>query len=489
MTPPPDPEQRPLRRRAGRCLLAVAPLLVAAPAAAETDFEGAADARLAGELESGRPTVTRRGASLETDDDERLVLLVGLDAQAYLGDHVDLGARVDTGDLTWARGADFTIGGVPPGTEAQETGFLREAWVGFEVGDEVVGRLEAGKHRLTLGDGLLLDGYGLGASAGVDTPVIEARAGLAWIGAELRPSGPPLLFAEFGARLGDTLHLGLLWARDTGFAEEARDEIEAQIDLRALQTALARERAGRTALDCLDPPLAVTLDSTLHWLGATAEAEWTGGRASATWLTGFGELGVSARLQNETCIEFLERRGRPTERAQRLDVLGHAASAEARHHVGGPFYPGLFALWLRGDDEGGEYDGFLAIAPYPVRPALFFDVGATTSLRTQRAATPGVLGHGLRAVGPTLLFAPTEDFSADLTLAWLAADTPNPATGGSTYGQEVDVRLDLDLARSVSLFGEAAVARLGDFYAPAGGTHLRIALGVSAEARTSHDDD
>lgn len=463
--------------------------LLATPAgiagASGIEVTGAADAHLVGEIERGRPTLLRRGDLQSTTDAERVVAIGGLEGRARFGDFVDGGLRFDTGDLTFTRGEGFSVGGVTLTDEARETWFLREAWLGIESDDETGGRAEVGKRRLTLGDGLLLDGYALGPSFEVFGPGAEARAGLGWIGAEVRPTGAPLVYVEASAAVGASVNVSLLWARDTGFAEEARAEIEAQLDLRALQTALARERTGRTALDCLTPPLAVALDSTLHWLGATLEADWPGGRGALTWVTGVGDVGVTARLTNETCVAFLERRGRATARAQRLDVLGHAASLSARHHVGGPFYPGVFALYLTGDETGGDYDGFLAIAPYPARPALFFDVGAARGVRTPRAATPGVMGRGLRAAGPTLLFAPTEDLSADVTLAWLEADVPNPATGGTTYGQEVDVRVDFDATRAVSLFGELAAARLGDFYPDAGGLHLRAALGVSAAVETA----
>jgi len=475
------------RRRTSRRAadLGAAALLTAsagAAGAAEVHLSGEADAHLVGEVERGRPTVLRRGDEQVTTDAERIVANAGVAGRVHLGEFVDGGLRLDTGDLTWSRGEGFTVGGVTLTDEARETWFLREAWVGVESDEETGGRVELGKRRVTLGDGLLLDDYALGPVVEVFGPSLEGRAGLGWIGEALRPAGAPLVYVEASAAVGTSLSVSLLWARDTGFAEEARAEIEAQLDLRALQRALARE--GRATLDCLTPPLAVALDSTLHWMGATLEAEWTGGRGAATTVVGVGDLGMTARLTNETCVALLERRGRATTQSRRHDVRGHAASLAARHHVGGPFYPGIFALYLSGDDPGGDYDGFLAIAPYPERPTLFFDVGAARSVRTPRAATPGVMGRGLRAAGPTLLLAPTEDLSAEVTLAWLESDKPNPATGGTTYGQEVDLRVDFDVSRAVTVFGELAAAHLGDFYPDADGVHLRAAVGLSAGVET-----
>ncbi len=428
----------------------------------------ALDARLAGDVERDRPFVSGSGAQTTFEHSERLTASFGAEGELWLGDHVSLGGRVDTGDLTWATDG-FTISGRDAAEEARETAFVREAWVAFEVGEDTLLRLEAGRRRATLGAGLLLDDFALGGTAELTRGPLGVRAGALVPGPDLVPAGPPVLFGSVEYAFGVAGRVALLYARDTGAGEEVQADVARQFDLRALEAAAQRGRQGSAVAGaCLDPPPSTSVDAVLNWVGAEFEHQFAGLQLEAAWLTVFGHFDVDARLENERCIELLTRRGRPTSRHAETEALGHAASLSARYHLSGPWYPGVFGVWMSGNagepGTGGDYEGFLAIAPYPTRPDLFFDVGATSSVRTDRAATAGINGRGVWAFGPTLLFAPTEDLSFEATFAWLFADEPNPATGGSGYGPEVDLRIDLDLDRHFSLFAAGAVTPLGDFY-------------------------
>jgi hypothetical protein len=438
------------------------------------------DARVAGEIERGRPFVSGDGASTDFEDTERLTASVGAEGELWLGDHVSLGGRVDTGDLSWASDG-FSISGRKAGEEARKTAFVREAWAAFEFGDAATFRAEAGRRRATLGAGLLLDDLALGGTLELTRGPLGLRAGALVPGPDLVPAGPPVLFATAEYAFGASGRFALLFARDTGAGDEVQADVARQIDLRALDAAAQRgRRASGVAGACLDPPPSTQVDAVLHWLGAEFEHQVAGLQVEAAWLTVFGHFDVDARLENARCVELLARRGRATSRHAETEALGHAASLEARYRLSEAWYPGFFGLWMSGNagkpGAGGDYEGFLSIAPYPARPDLFFDVGATSSVRTDRAATAGINGRGVLALGPTLLFAPTEDLSFEGTFAWLLADEPNPATGGRDYGPEIDLRIDFDLNRDFSLFATGAVTPLGDFH-PERRTSWQAALG------------
>jgi hypothetical protein len=440
----------------------------------------ALDARLAGDVERDRPFLSGDGAHTHFEDTQRLTASAGAEGELWLGDHVSLGGRVDTGDLTWATDG-FTISGRDAAEEARETAFLREAWVAFEVGEDTGFRAEAGRRRATLGAGLLLDDFALGGTAELTHGPFGVRTGALVPGPDLVPAGPPIFFATLEYAFGAAGRVALLYARDTGAGDEVEADVARQFDLRALDAAAQRGRqASAVAGACLDPPPSTSVDAVLNWVGAEFEHQFAGLKVEAAWLTVFGHFDVDARLENERCIELLTRRGRPTSRHAETEALGHAASLGARYHLSGPWFPGFFGLWMSGNagkpGAGGDYEGFLSIAPYPTRPDLFFDVGATSSVRTDRAATSGINGRGVWAFGPTLLFAPTEDLSFEATFAWLFADETNPATGGRDYGPEVDLRIDLDLDRRFSLFAAGAVTPLGDFH-PERRTAWQAALG------------
>ena len=443
-------------------------VVLGAPGGAEAQLvPWSVDARLVGELERDRPYVSPDGRDVEFESTERLVLNAGVEGERWLGEHFGLGGRADTGDLTLAP-EGFSVSGRPLSEEAERTAFLRELWLAFEAGDETTVRLEAGRRRLSLGHDLLLDNYTLGGNVEVEHGALTARLGAAQPGADLVPSGPPVYYATLGYAL-DAGDLELLYARDTGAADEVQADVARQVNLSAFANAVGRRAKGQAiAVACLEPPPSTEVGSVLHWVGVSLEHAFRGGQFEAAWLTVFGHFDVETRLKNEQCIDRLERLGRPTSRTTRTDVLGHALSVDARYHLRGPWFPGLFAVWMSGNGakagSGGDYDGFLSIAPFPRRPVIFFDVGATSSVRTDRAATPGVNGRGVLAAGPTLLLAPTEALSFDATAAWLQADKPNPATNASAYGVEFDLRTDWDFSETGSFFAEVGALRMGDFH-------------------------
>lgn len=457
------------------------------PAAARAlDAEWAFDAVSAAEVERSRPYVSADGTLVDFEDTTSVLLRIGGQGEVFLGESVSLGGRLDSGDLTFqAQAPRFSIGGRSAEEEARETAFLREAWAAVEWGEDVTVRLEAGRTRLTLGAGLLLDTEVTGGRVDVDWAPWTLGLGAAIPSPALVPEGPPVLFLTLERSFDAGGRAALLYARDTGAADDVQGEVSRQVDLKALERAADRARAGQSAApSCLEPPPTTRVESVMHWLGLELEHTFPGGQLAFAWLTGFGEFDVEVRLANQRCIQLLERRGRATSRTATTEVLGHAAAAQARLKATESMYPGLFVVWLSGNagrpGTGGDYEGFLAIAPFPERPALFFDVGATSSVRTDRAATPGINGRGVLGAGPTLLFAPTEDVSAELVLAWLLADEPNPATSSRDYGPEADLRFDWDVGRRVSVFARGAATPLGAFFPE---RHLvwQASMGVQAD--------
>lgn len=459
------------------------------PAAAQTG-RWRADGRVLGEVEGDRPELAPNGREGRLADHERLSLRAGLEGELWLGEHLTLGGRTDTGDLTLTDG-DWTLNGRPLedlDDEAGETAFVREAWARLEArpGESSALGLEAGKRRLTLGAGLLLDDTTLGLVADFTRGPFEVRAGFGWPGPELVPPGPPVVHVRAAWAFGFLSRAELLYARYTGTAEAFEEDLARYVEVRALEAAAQRGRAAAlAAAACLEPPPDTDVASVMHWLGAELSWSFPGGQVEAAWLTGFGQVEVDARLRNAACVAVLERRGRATSLRSETEVLGHAATVNARTHLEGALddlWPGLFGIWLSGNagrpGEGGDYEGFVSVAPYPERPTLFFDVGASSSLRTPRAATAGILGRGVLGGGPTLLWAPTETLSAELLLAYLIADTPNPGTDGEAYGPEGDLRVDWDAVDFLSVFASFEAARLGSFY-PVSGTHWRAAAGVA----------
>ncbi len=480
--------------------IVAAALPVAARPAALT-LHGAADGRLEGESDRGQPQVSPDGAEATRVSAFRLATLLGLRGDLTWGHHVSGGARLDTGDLayTWGDTPDvgLTSNGVRVADEARDTAFVREAWLALEVGETASVRVEAGKDRLTLGDGLLLDAEPTGLGLAARWDAASLGGGLTWPGVELLPPGPPVVYAQAEMDGGETGRLGLVWARYTGTGSDLHDEIAAAVDSAAFTRVLQRQRLGRAAaLACLDPPPSVTASSVLNWLGGTFDVSVPHGQLSGALLFDFGHFDTTAQLENARCVAFLEGKKRPTAKTVRTDARGHAAALRGRFHAGGPYYPGFFGLWLSGQAgkaAQGDYGGFLAISPAPERPRLFFDAAAGSTARTFRTATSGVAGRGVIAVGPTLLYAPSERLSVDLTAAWLVADEANPATGSGDLGEEADLRADWELQPAFALFGEVDLLRQGAFYPrtpdPVPGTaEVRFAFGLSFDTDSESGD-
>lgn len=168
-----------------------------------------------------------------------------------------------------------------------------------------------------------------------------------------------------------------------------------------------------------------------------------------------------------------------------LDLGGWAAQATVDYGVGERMGIGAFAFGLSGDEvprfleqERSEYAAFVGVAPYWTWTGLFFSGGVAQSFYAGRASGAGVNGHGVFGGGASWEWS--NDWSlAQVKAAYLRAMAPSPPPpfggGGSTYGTETDLRVELFIQEWMTLAGEVDVLLPGDFF-PRGDVALRALM-------------
>ncbi len=411
-------------------------------------------------------------------DDDDLLLYAAVGVELRWGAHLEGALSAATGALVWREG-EVLADGRPFADEAEETGFLRDAWLHGTLGDAAV---EAGRRRLRVGGGLLIDEIATGAAARYDADPVGAEIGAWWVGRSLEPEGQPLALVR--ARwLPDFLSEVYVFGAATRYTDDlARALAQPAID--RILVGLGPV-AGAVADLALAECARIDADFTLGWVGAGAELILDGGSLRAHGAVGLGEgaLRGTPRADAPLACRALVGREVLERRVDRdLSVRSAGVTVEARLHRWSTLYPGVFAIWLTG--QGGDFDdqlgAFLAPAPFLARPRLFFGAGLGSSLQGRAPAAAGVSGRGVRLFGASLLWAPTQTIEINLDAATLWADTDDALADGRHYGEEVDLWGRWRVTDAVALRAEVDALWLGAFY-PEDGVWWQAVAGVEAE--------
>ncbi len=479
-------------------------LLLAAPGG--VDLDGWVRGGVLAVVERDRP-----------DDVLRFDLDTGLDREGYLAPRLDeglLGIFFDGGGgLRWGDLLAFRLSlgtGVEDRSvsgrrsfseELEKTGLLREARL--EILDPWFQALtlRLGKTRLRVAKGLVLDEYALGGALEVELPPdLQVEVGAWWPGRDLEPAFGPLLLGRASLGFHDASELFVFGATvldDGGGAEELVRTFFDLITLRRFEDGemgqLQAELFDFVAHSC------TTIDASFTplWFGGGVDLLVGDHMVNATGVLGRGDGRIRIEGDREACEAALEEVLPDPEDRQRalralsstvptadleLDLVSFAVDLEWRWRATSWLYPGAFFVWLSGEDfdDPEHFTVFQAPAPWVDRPRLFFGAGLGAGLDARNATSAGVIGHGVRAPGLTLLTAPHDRVEIRLLWAWLDADVAGPWSDDRSYGYELDTTLRWDFIDQVSLELRYDLVELDAFY-PVEGRWWRASSVLSAE--------
>ncbi|MEZ4466103.1 MAG: hypothetical protein R3F60_00325 [bacterium] len=361
-----------------------------------------------------------------------------------VGPRIELSALFDTHVMEWKDG-EVLAGGRPLGDEVAETALLREArlrlWLPAGLS------LEAGKGRVRLGEGLIFDHYAAGLALGVDAPPFSLQIGVLWPGRDLVPDRPALVHARLAAHLDLTRSLFVFAAGDAPDAAVGGDSLRDLVAAVApASSALARcaDLRGDSVRAFFGGGLDFLLED--HWITAVGILQ-----------LGQADIEVYARERSDCGVGVR----RILELFPRVDapVRAFALDASWRVRASSLLFPGAFGTWLSGDDDplAGRWTVFAPPAALVGRTALFFNAGPP--ILDQTLEVSGLDARGVRAVGASLLVAPSAELEVTGVVAWL-----EPDEGPGSYGAEYDLKARWRPDEAWEVQAEAAVLDEGDFF-------------------------
>jgi hypothetical protein len=365
--------------------------------------------------------------------------------------------------------AELTSNGRPLADEVEATLLVREAYAALSFGRAGFATVRAGRKRVSVGDGFVYDDYATGAELALDLGAVGPPLALTLSLFQPTRDTPGTVegISPLVALRADWLpslfeHAGLFAAvhrdRTGSVAELFRGAIVERTVEHLAQTTVDTQEyqdAARNLLLVLALPL--ESDATLAWLGTSGSlAPFRGQRLRWTAALLGGRVDrVTAAGGALVWTEDVSLRGRLL--SLRWDTsLGETfgLGASFLHLSGGTFTRGT----------GGEYGGFLGIAPFVTATNLFFGGGLSESFAARQSAAPGVNGRGVTAPGLSVAFDPTESLGLELKAAYLTAPVEGPF-GGRVYGTELDLVLSWSPRDWLVVGAELDVLWPGDFFA------------------------
>ena len=376
--------------------------------------------------------------------------------------------------------------------EARETWLIRSLGVELFADDGRSWSIVAGKQRLTIGSGLLVDTVALGADGIFEGEIFGLKMGAWWPGRRAIPDGWPVVRAEVEWRPDLFVRLRLFGAATRFDDEQGRRLVEPAVRSslrrnarRLVEQLFGEDPPGAAGAQTID--LAAVANQLLrcvgfraevvpHWLGLEAEALLDGHTLRATAVLGGGRA-ETAPLVDAGCprlAELAERLVPP----RRFDLAGGGVDVRWRARLVESLYVGAFAVGMSGQPAGQgldrieRFEALLAPAPLLDRPGLFFDGGLGADLGERPAVAYGYDARGVLGGGPTLLLVPHPALEVDLLGAPLWT-----ATAHDFYGFELDASLRWQPLDALVVRARGAWLWPGVFFED-GGPWYRLALSL-----------
>ncbi|MEW6684152.1 MAG: hypothetical protein AB1451_14735 [Nitrospirota bacterium] len=324
------------------------------------------------------------------------------------------------------------------------TRFIDEAWLKASRGSSWI---KAGKQRLVIGRGLVLDSYQPAVAGNLAVGTTSPRVDVKAFSAGLDEDGV--------LREDQSLYAGGRVDLSFPFAGRVSVSVSRLWDRNATIPTLLPTNI-RLALD--NAPFRPDDGSLMYWIvdGAARSGDWT-----------FDALAV---LQTGTLSGVVNPSIPQLAREETITLLGKAAEASATYRVNHRLTLGATGLYTGGDSRGPiavlrdrRYEAFVGIYPLIDATNLFFNGGIDSAFTSGTPTASGVLGRGVLAGVLTANMAIER-----ATLRVVAADlwSEFPATDGSGrhYGVEIDTEWAYALTDWLTARLEADVLVPGSFY-------------------------
>lgn len=383
-----------------------------------------------------------------------------------------------------------TANGRPIKDEAKSTLFIRQAYVAFEAPKTRWFELRAGRLAGDIGRGLIYDDFGLGGQATLDFGKLTKVPLLLQLQALLPTrswdSGlhSPLLSARLAYVFSSLLNIVESVGLTVAYFHDGDGNFGQLLQPALTEVAVVYQPTGRES---------IVAGLTGSGLGSSGNIVWLGldGRKLIGDFSLYGavfvELG-SLRIDNP--LSGL-RSALPAALAARVpaqdplvtDTFGVAVDVQASYLLTEKLALGAFLLFLSGEDNpflgndmGSRYSSFLGVVPFLRQTNLFFSGGLNETFSGRQAATSGVNGRGVIAVGPTFKWDINDDAELKSRVAplWSAVKSH---TGKQFYGVEFDVSASWMPWNWLRLSAEYDVLVAGGFF-PQGGAIHKLIFGV-----------
>lgn len=397
--------------------------------------------------------------------------LAGVVVDASLGSGFSLGARIDSGESKYGglcyyqpdlicsgEEADprcgWTANGRKFSEEASASFFVRELYVAQEAAGGAFSWW-AGKRRVLVGEGFVLDNYALGGGVAVDLEEAGA-APLRFSLAGVIPNGD---FTEEGKK-SPLVHFEAVWP--FGMLEELSLWSAWFHDGDSALSEMLLYGVSSFLLSRYLIPRYSSSRGNFFWVGLSGNKLFA--RATLSWTAAieFGWANLVLTLRNAISGEDITYPGS-------LRALGGMTDVSFHYDVTDWFTPGLFFLYLSGEagqrqDVGGSYGSFISVYPYITRTSVFFNGGINQNFSARSLGTAGINGRGVLAPGLTLGVDITEKILLRLCGALLFSQGKHAESGSRYYGIEADLNLEWIVTGWFSALLEAGYFHTGSFF-------------------------
>ncbi|MCC6749373.1 MAG: hypothetical protein IT371_17040 [Deltaproteobacteria bacterium] len=379
--------------------------------------------------------------------------------------------------------------------EARATAFVRQAYVRLLAPKTGWLKVDLGRRRTELADGLIYDDFATGVRLVADFDLLR--------GLPLRLSAQavlpnhdftvglrsPLVEAKVEWVISMMESLGLLFAYYRDGDDNFSHFFSPLVGEAAVRTAGRLEPAVHGELFAVASTLGGSSRANLFWVGAAGNKLIGDLTLSGTFLVQLGTVRVDNPFAPLASLPVRWPALLP--RAERLEIatLGFALDTSARYLLRENLTLSGFFLYLSGEENpftqgertSGRYGSFISVVPYLTHTNLFFSGGLNETFSGRQASSSGLNGRGVIAPGAGLDWEITERVAVGTTLAGLFAQEVSP-TGGRVYGLEVDLEARWEIASWVKASVEYDVLVPGSFFAQRGVAHkVLVGLDVSYE--------
>lgn len=325
------------------------------------------------------------------------------------------------------------------------TRFIDEAWIKVSRGSAW---LKAGKQRLVVGRGLVLDSYQPAVSGSVAVTHESPRLHVKAFGAGLDQDGVP--------REGQSLYGGVRVDVSHPTAGRVSFSVSRLWDRNAMIPTLL---PTNVRLTLNDEVFRADDGSLTYWIvdGATEGGRWSLDAVAVV------QTGALNGVLNNPLIP-------PLSRARSITLVGKAGEVVAAYDVSERVTIRALGLYTSGDQRGPidllqdqRDEAFVGIYPFIDATNLFFNGGIDSTFTSGTPGASGVLGRGVLA-GALTAVATIDQTTLRVVAADLWSEFPATNTSGRHYGVEFDTEWAYAVTDRLTARLEGDVLIPGSFY-------------------------